>query len=216
MEISNSNIFNIILVITIIGEFLLPWILKHFYKNYNSKMMVMSVLGSPESPVKIIYNIWLIWLGIFLLFTSILFFNEIKIISKILAILTFFSIALFAVGAGILSGIFSVNESKEKITFASKIHGAGSAIGFMTLLFFPLLQGITGFKSNNIAQGIICIIAFVVAFLFFAFFIMGDKEEFKKTIFSYAGLWERLTLFFMYIPFLYCEIKNNLRAYNIK
>ena len=34
-------------------------------------------------------------------------------------------------------------------------------------------------------------------------FIMGDKEEFAKTVLGYEGLWERLTLFFMYVPFVY-------------
>lgn len=206
--IFDSKIFNILLLITIIGEFLLPWILKHFYKEYNSKTMVMSVLGSPESPVRKIYNVWLVWLGVFLLMTSFLFFKVTNTISSILAILIFISIATFAVGAGILSGLFSVNESKEKVTVASKIHGAGSAIGFMTLMFFPLLQGISAFRSNDVIQGIICILAFVLAVLFFAFFIMGDKEKFKETIFSYEGLWERLSLFFMYIPFLYVAVKT--------
>ena len=129
-------------------------------------------------------------------------------VSSVLAVLTFISISAFAVGAGILSGIFSVNESKEKVTIASKIHGAGSAIGFMTLLFFPLLQCILAFKSNDIIQGTVCAIAFVLAMLFFVFFIMGDKENFKDTVFSYEGLWERLSLFFMYVPFLYMAIHN--------
>lgn len=137
-----------------------------------------------------------------------MFYQEVNSISKVLAILTFISIATFAVGAGILSGLFSVNESKEIVTLASKIHGAGAAIGFMTLMFFPLLQSISGFKSNNIAQGIVCVIAFVVAVMFFAFFIMGDKESFRETVFSYEGLWERLSLFFMYVPFLYFAIRN--------
>ena len=129
-------------------------------------------------------------------------------ISIVLAVLTFISIATFALGAGILSGLFSVNESKEKVTFASKIHGAGSAMGFMTLMFFPLLQGISAFKSSDITQGVICIVAFVASVLFFGFFIMGDKEEFKDTIFVYEGIWERLSLFFMYVPFLYFSINN--------
>ena len=101
-----------------------------------------------------------------------------------------------------------MNESKEIVTLASKIHGAGAAIGFMALMFFPLLQSISSFKSNDIAQGIICIIAFIVVVLFFTFFIMGDKESFRETVFSYEGLWERLSFFFMYVPFLYCAIKN--------
>lgn len=100
--IFDSKIFNILLLVTIIGEFLLPWILKHFYKEYNIKTMVMSVLGSPESPVRRIYNVWLVWLGVFLLITSFLFFKETNTISSILAILIFISIATFAVGTGIL------------------------------------------------------------------------------------------------------------------
>ncbi len=206
--IVDSKIYNILLLITIIGEFLLPWTLKHFYKGYNSKTMVMSVLGSPESPVRKIYNAWLVWLGIFLLASSFLFFKEVNIVSSVLAVLNFLSIATFAVGAGILSGLFSVNESKEKVTFASKIHGAGSAIGFMTLMFFPLLQGICAFKESDVMKGIVCSVAFVFALMFFAFFIMGDKEKFSETVFSYEGLWERLSLLFMYMPFLYCAIRN--------
>lgn len=77
--------------------------------------MVMSVLGCPESPVRNVYNTWLVWLGIFLLITSFLFFEEIYAISSVLAILTFISIATFAVGAGVLSSLFSVNESKSTV-----------------------------------------------------------------------------------------------------
>jgi len=211
-EFIDSKIFNILILITIIGEFLLPWILKHFYKDYNSKTMVMSVLGCPESPVRKIYNVWLVWLGAFLLITSFVFFKEVHKSSSILAILTFISIAAFALGAGILSGLFRVNASKEKETLASKIHGAGSAIGFMALMFFPLLESISAFQNNDIIQGIVFVIAFMAAVLFFVFFIMGDKEKFKETVFSYEGLWERLSLFFMYIPFLYIAVKNLIIA----
>lgn len=211
-ELYNNKIFNLLLLITIIGEFLLPWILKFFYSGYNGKTMVMSVLGSPESPVKIIYNIWLIWLGIFLLLTAFAVFSEIKETSTVLAVMTFILISVFAVGAGILSGIFSVNESKDVVTSASQIHGFGSAIGFMTLVFFPLLSGIAAIKNKDNVQGAICISVFIIALVFFIFFIMGDKEEFKETVFSYTGLWERLSLFFMYVPFLYRAIKNLIIA----
>ena len=211
-ELYKNKIFNSVLLITIIGEFLLPFILKHFHRGYDSKTMVMSVLGSPESPVKIIYNIWLIWLGIFLLLSSFVIFSEIKKTSAALAVMTFISVSVFAVGAGVLSGIFSVNESKDVVTVASQIHGFGSAIGFMALVFFPLLNGIASIKNKDIIQGVICVSDFIIALIFFIFFIMGDKEEFKETIFSYAGLWERLSLFFMYVPFLYNAVKNLITA----
>lgn len=113
----------------------------------------------------------------------------------VLAVLTAASVMVFAIGAGILSGIFSVNESKEVVTKASKIHGAGAAIGFMMLLFFPLLYGIVSLKTGDKVQGVVCISAFVMALVLFVFFIMGDKEELRDTVFAYEGLWERMTLF---------------------
>lgn len=202
-QIIDSMPFNWVLLLTIVGEFLLPCILKYFYKGYDAKKMVMSALGSPESPVRKVYNIWLIWPGIFLSFTSILYFIKAREVSMVLAILQLISILTFAIGAGILSGLFSVNESKDVVTVASKIHGAGAAIGFMTLLFFPLFSAILAFKMGNDAFGIVCVVAFVLAIVFFAFFIMGDKKEFKETVFANEGLWERATLLCMYIPFLY-------------
>ena len=88
------------------------------------------------------------------------------------------SIGFFAVGAGLISGFFSVNESKYIVTTASKIHGIGAAIGFMALLLFPLLNGIVSFKQNDTAEGIISISSFVLSLIFFACFVMGDKEQF--------------------------------------
>ncbi len=123
--------------------------------------------------------------------------------SMIVAILQLISILTFAIGAGILSGLFSVNESKDVVTIASKIHGSGAAIGFMTLLFFPLLSAILAFEIGDIAFGIVCVVVFILAIVFFAFFIMGDKKEFKETVFVNEGLWERETLLCMYIPFVY-------------
>lgn len=202
--------FNAILLFTIAGEFLLPWILKHFYAEYDSKKMVMSALGNPKSPVRFIYNSWLIWLGCFLTFTAVIYFYEYKETSFSLSCLIFLSISIFAIGAGLLSGLFSVNESKEFETLASKIHGVSAAIGFMALLFFPLLNGILSFKKTDSMYGITSIIAFVLSFISFTLFIMGDKEQFQDTILSYEGLWERLTLFCMYIPFIYKAIHTLL------
>lgn len=202
-DMINNRLFHAILLFTIIGEFLLPWILKHYYNGYNSKTMVMSALGSPQSPVQLIYNTWLIWLGCFLMFTSIIYFLTTRTEFPIISLLLLLSIGIFAVGAGLISGIYSVNADKDIVTAASKIHGAGAAIGFMALLFFPLLNGILAFKQSNIIFGVVCSFSFVLAFIFFTFFIMGDKEPFKNTILAYEGLWERISLFCMYVPFIF-------------
>ena len=207
-NIADNRFFNMILLFTIIGEFIVPWILEQFYSEYNSMKMVMSVLGSPQSPVRLVYNLWLVWLGGFLAYTAGVYFMSFRVNFPVLAVFMLLSIGFFAVGAGLLSGFFSVNESKYIVTTASKIHGISAAIGFMALLLFPLLNGIVSFKQNGTLEGIISISSFVLSLIFFACFVMGDKEQFQNTPLKYEGLWERLTLFCMYIPFVYKSMSN--------
>ena len=173
-------------------------------------MMAMSALGSPQSPVRVIYNTWLIWLGLFLIFVAIAYFLTARIDFPILSVLLLISIGTFAVGAGLISGIFHVNENKDIVTAASKIHGISAAIGFMTFLFFPLLNGILAFKQDNFIFGVVSVISFILALIFFICFIMGDKEQFQNTMLRYEGLWERLTLLCMYIPLAYKAVHNLL------
>ena len=92
--------------------------------------------------------------------------------------------------------------SEDVIT---KIHGGTSAIGFMTLLGVPLLLAILQFQAINIFMGTISLVSFIVAFAFFCFFIMGEKEKFANTVLRYGGLWQRLVLLSCYIPlFIWC------------
>ncbi len=208
-NIVDNRLFDMILLFTIIGEFMVPWILEQFYSEYNGKIMVMSALGSPQSPVRFVYNLWLVWLGGFLAYTAIAYFLSYRARFPVPAVLMLLSIGLFALGAGLISGLFSVNESKSIVTTASKIHGVGAAIGFMALLLFPLLNGMVSFKQNDTTQGVISIISFVLSLISFACFVMGDKEQFQNTLLKYEGLWERLTLLCMYIPFIY-KVMGNL------
>ena len=196
-NIADNRFFNMILLFTIIGEFIVPWILEQFYSEYNGMKMVMSVLGSPQSPVRLVYNLWLVWLGGFLAYTAGVYFMSFRAKFPVLAVFMLLSI-----------GFFSVNESKYIVTTASKIHGISAAIGFMALLLFPLLNGIVSFKQNGTLEGIISISSFVLSLIFFACFVMGDKEQFQNTPLKYEGLWERLTLFCMYIPFVYKSMSN--------
>lgn len=117
-------------------------------------------------------------------------------------------IAIFAVGACIFSCFFSVNETKGVVTTASKIHGAGSAIGFMLMLFVPLFLALLSFRINDSLTGVVSVISFVLGLLFFALFIMADKPEFQRTIIAKEGLWQRLNLLFMYLPLVFIALRN--------
>ena len=190
----------IFILIAMVGDLLVSFILSLFYGEYSNLKMSISALGNPASPVRTPFNIWMFVEGI-------LFLMSLPAINKVFrpisggitnALLIF--IALFAVGACIFTCFFSVNESKDVVTLASKIHGAGSVTGFMLFLFVPLLIGILYYKDRNRMMGTVSIISFVAALIFFVLFVMSDKQEFKNTVIDNEGLWQRLNLVFMYLP----------------
>ena len=204
----SSPVYNVMLLLTVSGEFVLPWILGRFWRAYDPKTTVMSVLGSPQSPVRGVYNAWLVWLGCFLLLTALARWDDARVEHPVLAAALLVTIGLFAVGAGLIAGLFSVNESRAEVTAASKIHGAGSALGFTALLFFPLADALLAIKRNGAADAVVGFAAFAAALGCFAAFIMGDKECFKNTALANSGFWERASLLCMYMPFICSALRN--------
>ena len=199
MEILNSYGW-ILILIAMTGDLLVSFFLSLFYGEYSNLKMSISALGNPSSPVRIPFNLWM-------LIEGILFLLALPAVNKVFrpmsggitnALLIF--IAFFAIGACIFTCFFSVNESKDIVTLASKIHGAGSVIGFMLFLFVPLLISILYYKNQNRLMGTISILSFVTALIFFVLFVMSDKQEFKNTIIDNEGLWQRLNMAFMYLP----------------
>jgi len=178
---------------------LLPLILAHFYPKYKHKEMALSVLGSRQSPVKWIYNIWCIVSGIVFCISPYTLYRE---NNCGLAITIWILLAIYGIGCEIISGLCPLNENRQDEDIITKIHGVTSAIGFITLLVTPLLLAIMQFKTSNTIMGTISLVSFVASFVFFSFFIMGEKEKFANTVLRYGGLWQRLVLLSCYIPLL--------------
>ena len=183
--------------ITLLIDNLLPLVLAHFYPNYIHKEMALSVLGSRQSPVKWIYNVWCILSGIVFYIAPYALYRE---NSEGLEVAIWILLAIYGLGCEIISGICPLNENRHEEDAITKIHGGASAIGFMTLLVVPLLLAIMHFQMSKILIGTISFVSFIVAFTFFCFFIMGEKEKFSKTILRYGGLWQRLVLVSCYVP----------------
>lgn len=196
------------LLIAMAGDIVLSLLLPVFYNGYSISKMSISSLGNPQSPVRLLFNIWMLLEGLLFLLASPAFYKTYNPVSKGLTITVIVFIAVFAVGACIFTCFFSVNESKDVVTTASKIHGAGSIIGFMLFLFVPLLIAILSFKDKDGLTGGISIACFVLALVFFTLFVMSDKEEFSKTVIANEGLWQRLNLLFMYMPLGIVAVKN--------
>ena len=106
-NIADNRLFNMILLFTIIGEFFLPYVLEQCYVEYNGKIMVMSALGSPQSPVGFVYNLWLVWIGGFLAFTAWVYFEAIRVEFPVLSVFISLSIAFLLLEQDLFLG-FSV------------------------------------------------------------------------------------------------------------
>ena len=195
-----NNLILLVLPMVLLFDLLIPFFIAPFYKGYQHTLQVMSVLGNNKSPLHVLYNLWLIVLGIVICTSSFILFNHVKQYSIILAFLMAFVLIIYAIGGCILAGLFSVGESKALLTMSEKLHGYGAAIGFMVLLSAPLLCGCYWMTSHHIYSAIFSMICFMFAFVFFILFIMADKPAFHSTIIALEGLWQRMTLLCMYLP----------------
>ena len=172
------------LLIAIIGDLLVSTILSLFYKEYSIATMSISALGNPKSPVRLPFNIWMFLEGILFLLSLPVLYNRYHLTSGWITIVLIAFIAVFGVGSCIFTAFFSVNETKDIVTISSKIHGAGSALGFIVFLFVPLLLAMLSFIDEEIIIGVISIICFIISLVFFALFVMSDKKEFANTVIS--------------------------------
>ena len=192
----------ILWIIILVADNLLPLLLARFYPRYKHKEMALSVLGSRQSPVKWIYNLWCIISGVVFCIAPYSIYQE---SCNGLAIAIWILLAIYGIGCEIISGLCPLNESRQDRDIITKIHGGASAIGFMMLLVVPLLMAILQYQSAQMLLGTVSIVCFVFAFMFFCFFIMGEKEKFAKTVLRYGGLWQRLVLAVCYVTlFILC------------
>lgn len=192
----------IIILIVLAGDIILPFLLAIPYKGYSHNAIVMSVLGTKESPLHFLYNAWTILSGCVFIFFGYVIYQNNCADNKGLAIAIWILLSLYGFGCEIISGLFPLNETANGQTLSSIIHGIGSVIGFMALLVVPLLLGITQLKSKENIVGTVSIIASVLSFLFFAFFVMSDKPSYQNTILSLTGLWQRISMYSMYLPLI--------------
>ena len=195
----------IIWCITLFADNLLPLVLARFYPNYSHKEKALSVLGSRQSSVRWIYNVWCILSGVVFCIAPYALYQE---NGGGLVIAIWILLAIYGIGCEIISGFCPLNENRHEEDAITKVHGGASAIGFMALLVVPLLLAIMQFQATNIITGTISLMSFIAAFVFFCFFIMGEKKKFANTALRYGGLWQRFVLVSCYIPLVvWCIMK---------
>lgn len=193
-------------LILFIGEFLVPYILSIFIKDYSHTKTVLSAIGTEKSIIGKLYSGWLVIAGVLCIVYAILLLkinadsltNYIKFAAGILI--------LYGIGGCIICGLFSVDQTSEMVSLSAKIHGASAALSFTLLMFLPLiLKEYTASLAGNIGT-VISIIAFILCALFFVLQIISEKEKFANTCIGYTGLWERMYLFSIYAYITYVTV----------
>ena len=191
-----------IILCVLIMDLLIPFAIALPYKGYSHLKSVMSVLGCKASPLRFVYNIWMIISGCTIAIFGYLLWNYYHNTQAGLAITLFILLFLYGIGDEVISGIFPLNEKKDDVTVSTRIHGIGSVIGFIALQFAPLILAIIQFEEDMWHLGFFSIAFFLLSLIVFAFFVMGDKPKFQNTVFALEGLWQRVLCCLMYAPFI--------------
>ncbi|OPJ63803.1 DUF998 domain-containing protein [Clostridium oryzae] len=207
-----SNKWFVFTLIICATDVILPFILGLFYPSYSHMNMVISALGSNNSPVRAVFNMWMIILGVSFILISIHLFNVYRTEKPIASVILLIITVVYAIFDCIVSGIFSVGESKEMTTISEMIHGYGSAIGCTAFVFSGIIAVIIIYKKKP-RLGRILFVSFIVTFISFVIFVAGeniptDAEGIFK-IFKYEGLWQRISFIFMYVPYVVLGYKVN-------
>ena len=197
-------------------DLLLPFLLAPFYPGSSHRRQVMSVLGSPESPVRWVYRVWLVALGLLLCAATPDLWAAFGNRSPVLTGLLIAVLCVFALGAGVLAGLFSVNADKAVETAASRIHGVGSVLGFLALAFAPLLVALLAFRDGAGGAGVFSLICFALDVCCFTLFVMADKEAWRGTRLAQEGTWQRLTLLFIYLPLAVLAASQLIQKYTTR
>jgi hypothetical protein len=185
------KVYLIILLITTIGDLLIPVIIGFKYPGYNHLQDTISSLGTKISPVQKYQCLNLMIVGFLLIVFTIGQYQAFESI-RWSHILYLTGLILFGTGT-VLAGFFPEDPIGMSETVSGKIHGISSGIGFLFLIFNPLwaiwIKEFKGLTQINVA-------AFLLASLTFVLFIVSEKKN--SGIFKYTGLLQRLNLFILY------------------
>lgn len=179
------------------GDFLVTIVLGFSYPHYNHLQLVMSELGTSQSPVAFWVGLWWVVFGILFVAFAVGFAAVFAPGSR-WGLVAASLIALFGLGAGVAAGVFPTDPASEETTVAGGLHDALAGMGFCAIALVPLAS-LAVFRRKGIpAMTWFSIGAFVLGLVVFVLFIISEDAPSSAGILSYVGLWQRLFLLIHY------------------
>jgi hypothetical protein len=180
-------------LLAFVGDFLVTIVLGLFYPNYNHLEMVMSDLGTSQSPVGAWINLWWIIGGV-LFFIFAVGFRMTFAAHRRSATAVMVLIMLFGLGAWICGGLFPMEPGGLEATLAGKLHGVCGGIGYTVIVFVPLVSLVIFSRTRSPKLYWLSIGIFVLGLVSFALFVVSEDVPSTEGILSYTGLWQRFFL----------------------
>ena len=190
------------LICAVIGDFSLPYYLGRFYSDFNQMTMIISQLGEPTSPVQNYFNNGSVVTGTLFVLASFGIYNFFQSESERFAQIIAGAIALYGFGDCILTGLVHISESASFFSPAYFLHAAFSGISMVAMMFVPLLLACqAALKQQKVLSLFysVCLIGSILALLLFAAYYL---PVIGRWLSSTRGFWQRLSLFFLYLPAL--------------
>lgn len=197
-----------LLIIAVISELVLPFVLGRYIKGFSQIEMLISNFGETGMPTKMAFKIWEIINGCLFILAAPAFYARFEHTSQPLAMWTAICIAIFGLGDCIITGLVDRANSTAEVGFTSLLHNYASGAGFVALLIGTFLLIWLFYLEHNIGMVIAFIIIFILSSIFMFLFAMPKIPIINAFQVSHRGLWQRLNLLFLYLPFLIIAVKN--------
>lgn len=197
-----------LLIVAVISELVLPFVLGRFVPGYNQVEMLISSFGENGVPTQLAFKVWEIINGTLFVLAAPAFYARFEHTSQPLAMWTAICIAIFGIGDCIITGLVDRAGSTKEVGFASLLHNYASGAGFLGLLIGTFLLIWLFYLEQNHMMVITLIIIFVLSSFFMLLFATPKIPIVNSFHVAYRGLWQRLNLLFLYLPFFIVAVQN--------
>ena len=180
-----------------IGDFVVSFLLSMLYSGYNSLQQSESILGTSNSPVAGWVALWsIVFTGLLIFYALGLrrtFVKEHKGITLLAGL-----IIIYAIGEGLMSGLFPYDFVNGKLTFPGKIHAVSGIIGQAGLYFVPLVAWYALAEQYPKLKPLSLLVIFAGS----VFLLLYGAT--KLNLIDFRGLWQRLFMgvYFLYLMYL--------------
>ncbi|BCA85617.1 membrane protein [Enterococcus saigonensis] len=197
-----------LLLLAIISEIALPFILAKYYPNYSQINDLISTFGETGSPTKSAFKIWEIINGVLFVSSAPAIFERFKETNPQLAFVLSIMVVLFGIGDCIITGVFDRAANSSEVDFTSLLHNYASGAGFVALLIGTLLLFLLYRQESNFPMTVLLPFIFVAALIFMFLFAMPKIPIISQFQVSHRGLWQRLNLWFLYLPYFISALQS--------